>query len=95
MLREQPKSLGFTVSPYVACLFNCIEIDGTQTSVIIHVDDMFVSVESELHIDEPITEQDGLPNSISFVSDNSSNYFGMTFDFKFDGKVEVPIKFCR
>ena len=90
-LREQLESLGFTMNPYDACVFNRSEKDGTQTSLVVHVDDMFVSAGSELHIDALITELDGLFDAVSCERGKVLNYLGMVFDFNDDGKVKVSM----
>ena len=63
--KGQLESSGFAMNPYDACMFNRKEQDGTQTSLVVHVDDMFVSAGSELHIDALITGLGGLFDAVS------------------------------
>ena len=88
-LREQLKPLGFTMDPYDACVFNRNEKDDTQTSLVVHVDDMFASAGSESYIDAPITELDGQFDAVSCERDKVLNYLEMICDFNIDGKVKA------
>ena len=90
-LSVQLNDLGFVMNPYDACVFNRIENDGTQTSLVVHVDDMFVSASSELHIDSLIKELDSLFDSVSCERGRVLNYLGMVFDFSDEGKVRVSM----
>ena len=42
--------LGFTANPYDLCVFNKLENDELQTTIMLHVDDMFVTSMKQAHI---------------------------------------------
>ena len=48
--------LGYKVNPSDICVFNRTELDSTQTTLVIHVDDMMISSRDEKHIDNTILE---------------------------------------
>ena len=43
--------LGYKVNPSDICVFNRTELDSTQTTLVIHVDDMMISGRDEKRID--------------------------------------------
>ena len=48
--------LGYKVNPSDICVFNRTELDSTQTTLIIHVDNMMISSRDEKRIDSIISE---------------------------------------
>ena len=90
-LSEKLLGMGFVMNPYDACVFNRTEGDGTQTSLVVHVDDMFVSACDERTIDSLIGELDTLFDSVSCERGRTLNYLGMVFDFCETGKVRISM----
>ena len=85
---------GFARNPYDPCVFNRINANGIQTTVVLYVDDMMVTCEDSLELDrfgaclrarygkDQITEHRG----------TILDFLGMTFDFTVPGKVKVTMK---
>ena len=48
--------LGYKVNPSDICVLNRTELDSTQTTLVIHVDDMMISSRDEKRIDSIISE---------------------------------------
>ena len=48
--------LGYKVNPSDICVSNRTELDSTQTTLVIHVDDMMISSRDEKRIDSIISE---------------------------------------
>jgi len=78
-------------NPYDPCVVNLIVPSGDQLTVIVYVDDLFISCKIEAEIDnvvrfivdrfKTITEHDGFVLS----------YLGMSLDFSEDGKVKITM----
>ena len=85
---------GFVRNPYDPCVFNRINANGIQTTVVLYVDDMMATCEDSLELDrfsaclrahygtDQITEHRG----------TILDFLGMTFDFTVPGKVKVTMK---
>ena len=85
---------GFVQNPYDQCVFNKVNANGVQITVVLYVDDMMVSCEDSLELDtfsamlrahyggDQITEHRG----------EVLDFLGMTFDFTTAGKVRVTMK---
>ena len=87
--------LGFTVNPADICCFNRLDSDGKQTTIIIHVDDLFISGPSESSLDSTIAEIDNLytdtEQSITVQRGRIIEYIGMIFNFETADKVRVSM----
>ena len=87
--------LGFTINPADICCFNRVDSDGKQTTIIIHVDDLFITGPSELSLDSTIAEIDNLytdaEQSITIQRGKIIEYVGMVFNFETVGKVRVSM----
>ena len=85
---------GFVQNPYDHCVFNKVNANGIQITVVLYVDDMMVSCEDGTELDtfaamlrthygqDEITEHRG----------TILDFLGMTFDFTMNGKVKVTMK---
>ena len=49
-------NLGYTINKADICLFNHIEKNNKQTTLVIHVDDMMITSTDDKHIDKIINE---------------------------------------
>ena len=82
--------LGYKVNPHDPCVFNRTEQDGKQTTLVLHVDDVFISASSESRIDDIIAELTTIyKEGLSVQRGRKLNYLGMTFDFTQIGKCKV------
>lgn len=85
---------GFTQNKYDECVFNKTETDGTQTTIVLHVDDMMVTAACEEHLDlvnENLKET--YPHT-TMKKGKVIDYIGMTFDFGVIGEVKVTMANC-
>jgi hypothetical protein len=87
--------LGFTINPADICCFNRVDSEGKQTTIIIHVDDLFITGPSESSLDSTIAEIDNLytdaEQSITIQRGKIIEYVGMVFNFETAGKVRVSM----
>ena len=91
-LSDELKQMGFTINVYDNCVFNRTEPDGTQTTLVVHVDDMFVAAGSEANIDNLISQLNAKFDDVSCERGSVLNYLGMVFDFSKNGKVSVSME---
>jgi hypothetical protein len=95
-------SLGFVKNKLDECVFNRLEADGKQSTIVLHVDDMLITASSEERIDTIKVEIETLYPSLSVHRGRKLDYLGMTFDFTQPGKCRVTMngyitdlmKFC-
>ena len=85
---------GFVQNPYDQCVFNKVNVNGVQVTVVLYVDDMMISCEDPAELDlfaarlrarygqDQITEHRG----------DVLDFLGMTFDFTVPGQVKVTMK---
>jgi hypothetical protein len=85
------KTLNYIVNPYDKCLFNRVENNGKQTTLVIHVDDMMISACDESHVDKVIDEIELLYPGLSKIRGKIFSYIGMTFNFEITHKVIISM----
>ena len=90
-LKNELIKLKFKVNRYDQCVFNRIEEDGSQTTLLIHVDDMLVTNRKDTNINKLIKELNETFNEVSTERGETLNYLGMVFDFSTKGKVKVSM----
>ena len=89
------KSKGFTVNPYDPCVANC-EIDGSQMTVVWHVDDMKVSHANPERVTEMINwvqecfAGDNI-GKLKITRGKLHEFLGMTFNFNIKGEVKITM----
>ena len=87
--------LGFSINPVDICCFNRIETDGRQTTVVVHVDDMFITASTEQVLDAFILQLDQLYSNddakITVQRGRKIEYLGMVFSYGDDGSVTVTM----
>jgi hypothetical protein len=83
--------LGFRPNDYDPCVFNRGSLPE-QTTVAIHVDDMFVSAPTEDDIDQLLSELSAKYANLSVKRGRILDYLGMTFDFSVSGKCKVTMQ---
>ena len=81
----------YTPNKYDICVFNRTETDNTQSSLVIHVDDMIITASSEAHVDAIITEIETIYPGLTKHRGRVLNYIGMTFDFNSFGQVKITM----
>ena len=84
-------SLGYTKNKLDMCVFNRIEKDNSQTTLMLHVDDMKITSKNEFIIDQVIEEIEALYPGLSKQRGRIINYLGMTFDYSISGKVKITM----
>jgi hypothetical protein len=84
--------LGYKVNPSDICVFNRTELDSTQTTLVIHVDDMMISSRDEKRIDSIISEIEKLYPGLTKSRGKVLNYIGMTFNFEQLGRVVISME---
>lgn len=85
---------GFTQNPYDMCVFNRIESDKSQTTIVLHVDDMMVTGSCEKHVDSVNEYLKSKYPETSVKRGKVIDYIGMTFDFSKKGEVKVTMENC-
>jgi len=88
-LTHMLKGLGFVQNKYDPCVLNRYDKNGKQTTLTIHVDDVFISAPTEEHIDELLIEINSLYSGLTIKRGRYINYLGMIFDFTQTKKCKV------
>lgn len=88
-LRGKLISNGFEMNPYDNCVFNKIEQVGTQTTVVVHVDDLFVTSASESNLATFCSYLKRVYPETKETRGDIIDYIGMTFDFSKSGEVSM------
>jgi hypothetical protein len=91
MLKNCLERLGFSRNGVEACVFNRVEVDGSQCTLAVHVDDMLVTSGSEHSIDMLVEELEASFPNLSVSRGRKLNYLGMVFDFSGKGKVKITM----
>ena len=93
-LRKKLTSDGFEMNPYDNCVFNKVGHEGTQTTVVVHVDDLFVTSASESNLTAFCSYLKRVYPETKETRGDVIDYIGMTFDFSKIGKVSVTMDNC-
>ena len=83
--------LGYEKNPVDMCVFNRVEPDGSQTTIALHVDDMFITAKCESTLTRVIDELGKGYSELSVHRGRVIDYLGMTFDFTVKGKCKVTM----
>jgi hypothetical protein len=84
-------SWGFVINPCDCCVANK-EINGSQCSIIWHVDDQKISLFDPKVVTDVIQmlfDEFGKEASLTIISGHVHEYLGMTLDFSVPGKVNL------
>ena len=93
-LRDKLLQNGFQQNPYDLCVYNKLEEDGKQITIVVHVDDRLVTSVSRLHIDAfGIYLKNQYPEAKTSLG-QVLDYVGMTFDFTKEGEVSITMDNC-
>jgi Reverse transcriptase (RNA-dependent DNA polymerase) len=85
---------GFIENPYDRCVFNKIGKSGKQISIVLHVDDLLVTSESQEDLDAFGLYLKSMYPETRTTSGTVLDYVGMTFDFASAGEVRVTMDKC-
>jgi hypothetical protein len=85
------EKLGYSKNAYDPCVFNRTEADGTQVTIVIHVDDILLSASSEIIIDRAIAEIEAMYPNLETHRGRILSYLGMSLDFSRAGQVRVSM----
>ena len=85
---------GFIENPYDRCVFNKIGSSGKQVSIVLHVDDLMVTSESQADLDTFGLYLKRVYPETRTNSGTRLDYVGMTFDFTTIGQVCVTMHKC-
>jgi hypothetical protein len=86
------KSDGFVPNSYDSCVFNKHGLDGVQVTVVMHVDDLFITSKSgENHTNFESCMRNKY-KEIKVSKGKVLDYIGMTFDFIVPGQVSITME---
>jgi histone deacetylase 1/2 len=74
------------------CVFNRIEADGSQSTLVVHVDDVLVTAKNNIIIDNIILELEKKYKKLSIQRGDVINYIGMVFDFRIAGRCKITME---
>jgi hypothetical protein len=78
-------------NPNDMCVFNRIEADGSQSTLVVHVDDVLITAKTDFIIDGIIKELEISYNKLSIQRGEVINYIGMVFDFRVTGRCKITM----
>jgi hypothetical protein len=81
MLSEYLFSIGFRANPHDLCVFNRDSATGVQTTLTVHVDDLFVTSKDAKDLAKVLNQIDKRFPGCTIHEKGPYNYVGMTFDF--------------
>ena len=90
-LRDTLISIGYVVNPVEPCCFNKL-VEGTQCTIIIHVDDLFITCADMAIIDDTLTQLTQKYEDLTINKGLVHDYLGMVFDFSLEGKVSISMR---
>ena len=90
-LSKDLESIGYIKNPQDMCVFNRIESDGSQSTLVIHVDDMKITAKTESHLDTIINEVQLKYPKLEVHRGRVFNYLGMVFDYSTAGCVKITM----
>ena len=93
-LKSKLVANGFVENPYDRCLFNKIGSSGKQISIVLHVDDLMVTSESQTDLDDFGLYLKSVYPETRTNSGAILDYVGMTFDFTIPGQVCITMLKC-
>jgi hypothetical protein len=85
------ESTGFSANPHDCCVFNRLDKDGRQTTLLLHVDDMKVIAPTEEGIDNLLLDLQKRFPKLVVKRGQKLNYLGMVFDYSVPGKCKVTM----
>jgi len=85
------RNIRYLGNPYDKCIFNRLEIDGSQSIIVIHVDDLLVTTKSEEHIDRIEKELNSFYGGVEIHRGRTMEYLGIVFDNSNEEYLEISM----
>jgi hypothetical protein len=85
-------TMGYVKDQHDMCVFNRVENDGSQSTLVVHVDDVLVTARTNSLIDNIIQELEKSYKKLSIQRGDIINYIGMVFDFRVSGKCKITME---
>lgn len=82
---------GFVKNPYDSCVYNKIGKSGKQTTIVLHVDDLLVTSESDSDLGDFELFLRAVYKEVTIKRGTVLGYLGMLFDFTTPGEVRVTM----
>lgn len=73
------------------CVFNKNMADGSQCTIIIHVDDILITAKNDELLEVAILEIESLLGEVTIHREKILNYLGMVFDFSISGEDKITM----
>jgi hypothetical protein len=93
-LTSRLRENGFVPNAFDHCVLNKTGKDGKQITIVLHVDDLFVTCETQATLDELSAYLTEIYKEIKTARGRRLDYIGMTFDFRTEGEVRVTMDNC-
>lgn len=84
--------MGYVKNNQDMCVFNRIERDKSQSTIVLHVDDFLMTAKNEDILSEIIKEIEKKYEQLSVHRGRVIEYIGMKFDFTNEGKVKITMQ---
>jgi hypothetical protein len=85
--------LGYTKNKTDECVMNKIDMEGHQVTIVIHVDDIFISAANSKSLDRELEILEKTFGELTIDKGPVVNYLGMTMDYRGGGgKVKITMK---
>ena len=91
-LHSELSLLGFIRNPYDKCIYNRIENDGTQSTLVVHVDDVLIAAKDDERVDKIMDEIETRFGDVTKHKGKIINYIGMTFNFSQEKKAIITMQ---
>ena len=84
--------MGYKRNEYDKCVYNRIEDDCSQSTLLVHVDDVLVTARDEKRVDNIMDEIEQLFREVTKSRGRVLNYVGLTFDFRILKTVKITMQ---
>jgi hypothetical protein len=89
-IKSTLNTAGYVSNEYDACVFNKT-VNGKQISVVLYVDDLFVTCEDSNLIEELLQVLRSTYKTITVKNGKTHSYLGLTFDYTVEGECAVSM----
>ena len=93
-LSSKLREIGYLNNPYDKCVFNRLERDGSQSTLVLHVDVILISAKGEERIDLIIKDLDKFYGKVEVHRGRKLEYLGIVFDYSNDDYLEIFMDKC-
>ena len=84
--------MGFMRNPYDKCVYNREDKQGNKSTMLVHVDDVFISAGDDEQRDKIMKEIEDRFGELTKQKGKLLNFIGMTFDYTVTKKVKITMK---